>query len=194
MNPILRYRLWKLSRAHQPSADFVHRLNAKLGLHHQPSWFTTPAFRASFASLVMVASMGVGTVSYAYASDEVTPDHPLYPVREAAEAVEEAVAPTPSIKQAVIQKHLERRVQEIEVMKKRLPTVHENEESVKTLDRVETAIKQGIEQKQDFHEVGKNVKKAMDETDTSKLRPFQKRRLENVRSRLERALKLRKDD
>lgn len=196
MNLVTRYRFWKMNRAARPSGDFVKRLDsvilAKAGIQPKKNWLTTQAFRMSFGTLAIVCSMGAGTVSYAYASDDVTPDNPLYPVRQAVETVQEATAPTPAIKQAVIQQHLERRVQEIEVMKKRLPEVQKNEEAAKVLDRVESALKQGIQQKETPRQVNERVKVELDKTDQSQLRPMQRQRVDNVRSRIERALKLQK--
>ncbi len=194
MNPVLQYRLWKMNRAARPSGEFSNRLKMRFGLPVKHNWLTTSAFRVSFGTLAIVCSMGAGTVSYAYASDDVTPDHPLYAVRQAVETVEEAAAPSPEERTAVQQKHLKRRVHEIEVMKTRLPNAQEDEEAGQVLDRVEDALKQGIEQKESPHEVGEHVKEALKKTDRSKLRPFQRRHLENVQSNIERALNLQKED
>ncbi len=83
--------------------------------------------RVAFASLgVLITGFG-GTVSYAYASDMVLPDTPLYPVRQHIEAIEVRLAPTLETKAKVLEKQVARRKKEahlLEVMKKPLPAVH----------------------------------------------------------------------
>ncbi len=56
----------------------------------------------------------VGVSSYAYASEAVLPDTVLYPVREAIEQVEVALAVTPVQKEKVEKKLVVRRVKEVE--------------------------------------------------------------------------------
>jgi hypothetical protein len=64
------------------------------------------------AAIILVLSVTVS--SYAYASEMVLPDTPLYPVREAIEQVEVKLAVTPVQKQKVVEKMVERRKQEVE--------------------------------------------------------------------------------
>jgi hypothetical protein len=64
------------------------------------------------AAIILVLSVTVS--SYAYASETVLPDTPLYPVREAIEQVEVKLAVTPVQKQKVVEKMVERRKQEVE--------------------------------------------------------------------------------
>ena len=70
---------------------------------------------AAVALVVLVASVGVS--SYAYASDEVLPDTPLYPVRQTLEQVEARLATTPIQKRKVVRKMVERRQKEIQKLK-----------------------------------------------------------------------------
>jgi hypothetical protein len=83
--------------------------------------------RVAFASLgILITGFG-GTASYAYASDTVLPDTPLYPVRQQIEAIEVRLAPTQETKAKVIEKQAARRKKEahlLEVLKKPLPAVH----------------------------------------------------------------------
>ncbi len=66
------------------------------------------------AVAAMVLILCVGVSSYAYASDAVLPNTPLYPVRAALEQVEIKLAVTPVQKEKVVQKLVERRKKEVE--------------------------------------------------------------------------------
>lgn len=59
----------------------------------------------------------VGVSSYAYASDDVLPNTPLYPVRQVLEQVETKLAVTPVQKDQVQRKLIERRKQEVQKLK-----------------------------------------------------------------------------
>jgi len=158
MNFITRYRLWTISRRATPDADFVARLASRF----TPRRAMNFAMRMSAATTALVLSLGLGTSAYAYTSDDVTPDSPLYAVRTTLEDVEEAVARTPARKQAVQLKLIQRRLHEIQVIEERAPRLKEKVET-KLLERVEGALKED-------------------------LRPSQRQRLEGIKTRLQNKL------
>lgn len=84
-------------------------------------------FRVAFASAgILLTGLG-GMASYAYASDAVLPDTPLYPVRQTLEAIEVKLATTPEVRAKVVEKHVLRRKKEahlLEVLHKPLPALH----------------------------------------------------------------------
>lgn len=75
-----------------------------------------PVWKTGFALSGMVLSMGTGTGVYAYTSDNVLPDQPLYSVRQQIESVETRLARTPDSLEAVRLKHLGRRVHEAQIL------------------------------------------------------------------------------
>lgn len=176
MNPILEYKLKRLGRRGQPSKAFVDALQQKLiekGAAPTRTAFQVPMLRFAAAALSVVILFSVGTSAYAYSSDEVTPDHPLYGIRQTVETVEEAIAVTPAWKERVRQKHLERKQKEIERMLERMPNLKNRPEG-KVLQRVESILKTGIEQKRDLDdvrdEVLSEVRSARDEDERPSLR------------------------
>jgi hypothetical protein len=116
---MIHFKLWQLSRRAQPDAAFVARLDAalrergafvgKVGLF---------AFRMAGAACALVLVLG-GTTTYAYASESVLPDHPLYSLRETVESLEASTALSTEAKASVQRKLLERRLNEIRVMRGR---------------------------------------------------------------------------
>ncbi|MBP9762971.1 hypothetical protein KBD34_05155 [Patescibacteria group bacterium] len=69
--------------------------------------------RVFTAATVIVLILSASVSSYAYASETVLPDTPLYSVREVIEQVEVKLAVTPVQKQKVADKLVERRKQEV---------------------------------------------------------------------------------
>lgn len=112
---MIRYKLWKISKRAQPDAAFVARLGSRFAPQRAPMMI----WRMASATLAIVLLLSGGTSAYAYSSDEVLPDHPLYGLRETVESVEEKVAITQDSKQAVQRKLLQRRLKEIQIMRQR---------------------------------------------------------------------------
>lgn len=119
MNWFLKRKLEKMGQHGDPSPVFVRslekRLRAEIG--HPVWWIRWPKVATAACSIVMLA--GSGTGAYAYNSDEVLPDHPLYAVRQGIEQIEERVAITPRMKERVRAKFQKRREKEQQVLKKR---------------------------------------------------------------------------
>lgn len=141
MNPMMRYSLWKLSRRAKPDAEFLARLECAM---RECGSFSAvrravPVWRLATGAYATVLMLGVGTSAYAYMSDDVLPEHPLYPLRETVEALEERVAMTTKAKSAVQRKHLERKLEEVRRMQERR-SVAEGE----LLERVETVLEEGL--------------------------------------------------
>ncbi|MCC6563421.1 hypothetical protein IT087_00845 [Candidatus Uhrbacteria bacterium] len=115
-----RYKLWKMSRRAQPDAAFVARLETTLRERGAiGSRRVSPLFRMAAAACAVVLVLGGSTASYAYASESVLPDHPLYPLRETVESMEETAALSAEAKAAVQRKFVERRLNEIRIMRDR---------------------------------------------------------------------------
>lgn len=116
---MIRFKLWKLSRRAQPDAAFVARLETVLrergALGRGISLFV---FRMASAACAVILVLG-GTTTYAYASESVVPNHPLYSLREAVESIEETTALTDESKANVQRKLLQRRLNEVRVMRNR---------------------------------------------------------------------------
>jgi hypothetical protein len=155
MNLFTRYRLWTISRRAKPDAAFLKKMDARFITKHVLSF--AMQLSASLAALVM--SLGLGATAYAYSSDDVTPDSPLYSMRTAVENVEETVAVTPALKRAVQLKMISRRLHEVQVMEAKHPELKAKVET-KLLERVDGALKED-------------------------LRPAQRQRLEGIKSGLE---------
>lgn len=73
--------------------------------------------RSVCAAVVIVLVVSVSLSSYAYASDAVLPDTPLYPVRQVLEEMQVKLAVTPVKKEKVQQKLVERRIKEVKKLK-----------------------------------------------------------------------------
>ncbi|KAA0207016.1 hypothetical protein EDM68_00275 [Candidatus Uhrbacteria bacterium] len=151
MNPFVRYRLWKIARRAKPDAAFVAHLAsriAQLGSARSPvSWLGAYGFRFAGVAMLVLAVLG-GTAGYAYASDAVLPDHPLYPVREYVEGMEERAARTAEAKAQVQRKHLERKLEEVRRLQERRSRVHD-----RLLDRVESVLEEGLEERRSPEEI-----------------------------------------
>ena len=116
---MIRYKLWRMSKRAQPDAAFVARLAARFTPHQATRSAHLATFKFATAVCAIVLLLSGGTSAYAYSSDEVLPDHPLYGLRETVESVEEKVAITQDSKQAVQRKLLQRRLKEIRSMRQR---------------------------------------------------------------------------
>jgi hypothetical protein len=119
MNWFLRYRLNKISKKAEPSRNFVFQLEKALKkeIGHPLWWMQWSKTAASVACVSM--ALGSGTGVYAYSSEEVVPEHPLYGVREQIEQVETKLAFSEQAKTEVEIKHLKRRVLEAQKLRER---------------------------------------------------------------------------
>ncbi len=112
MSFILRWKLKKLGEKANPSRDFVMSLEQRLKQENgHPAWWIQWSRVAAIgaSTFVLLAS---GTGAYAYTSDEVLPNHPLYGLREGIEQVETKLAVSPERKTKIRIKHLQRRLEE----------------------------------------------------------------------------------
>jgi len=180
MNLITRYRLWTISRRAAPDAKFLNMMDARFLSKRAMSY----AMRLSASLAALVLSLGLGTSAYAYSSDDITPDHPLYPIRTAVETVEETVAVTPALKQAVQTKMVQRRLREVQVLEAKHPQLQDRPEG-QLLKRVEGVLKDGLQNKEAPIEIKQKAAAAINDTDLSRLRPLQRLRLERIKSRLQ---------
>ena len=160
---MIRYTLWKLARRARPDAAFVARLASRF----TPRKLANFALRLGASTTALILSLGFGTSAYAYTSDDVTPDHPLYAVRTAMENIEVAAAVTPDMKAAVQRKMVTRRLHEIRVIEARRSAKSDGDDdgddTGKVLQHVESVLEDGL----------------------NKLRPLQRLRLERLKTRLE---------
>ena len=112
----IKSKLRGLSKRAEPGSKFRVALRKELvsRLPRRP-WYAL-IMRPVAVTASLAAMLGAGTASYAYASDSVLPDHPLYPVREQVENLVKTVAVTPKLQAAARLKLVLRRVRETEVM------------------------------------------------------------------------------
>jgi hypothetical protein len=112
MNWLIERKLNKISKKAGPSSAYVTRLERTLRTQsgHSLRWIEWK--RVAIASLTGFSLLVSGTGVYAYTSDEVLPDHPLYDLRQEIESAEERIAVTPALKFEVIEKHLRRKERE----------------------------------------------------------------------------------
>lgn len=195
MNPILEYKLRRLGRHGKPSKDFVARLGTRFSEQKAINYsFYTARLTTAFGLVLII--LGIGTSTYAYASDEVTPDHPLYGIRQVVEQAEETVAITPAWKERVVKKHLERKQKEIVNILEKNPELKERPEGA-TLQKVESILKKGIEEKQDPEEIRKEALREVrsaERENKDEEHPKAQTRLRKIERRLENMKKVRKED
>lgn len=119
MNLELRYRLWRLSRMANPSGAFEKRLSAELRekTGHSLWWMPIGRIAAGVASLTLAVSGG--TAVYAYTSDTVTPEHPLYMVRQTLERAEVSASFTAARRELVLRKNQARHERQLNTVRSR---------------------------------------------------------------------------
>ena len=115
--------LARLSRRVNPSRDFVVSLHRRLedAGYLAPTVRRTPVWKLCGAGVLALLLVFIGTGSYAYASDDVLPDHPLYPLRQTIERAELELAPivTRTPKEKTQAKMLARRVKELQLVREK---------------------------------------------------------------------------
>jgi len=110
MNWFFGRELDRLGRQADPDRRFVRSLEKRLKQEvGHPVWWVQWSKIASGVSLSLVLASGATGV-YAYTSDDVTPNHPLYALRTTIEDVEQQTATTPQAKVVVTQKVAQRRL------------------------------------------------------------------------------------
>lgn len=114
----IRMRLKKLEARARPRRYFQSRLRTRLVYPHGRPWHVV-FVRPVAGMLTVAAVMGAGTSVYAYSSEDVLPSHPLYPVRQTLERVEERIAFSNTHRANLERKILLRRVREAELMEVR---------------------------------------------------------------------------
>lgn len=116
MFPFLISRLRRLGNHARPDRAFVFALERALRargyLPQKRSWHER--WKLAAAGATIGVSLLSATATYAYVSDDVLPDHPLYALRTGLENMETELARTPEQKQLVEFKHLRRRLHEAE--------------------------------------------------------------------------------
>ena len=117
MNWLLKRSLRKLAETADPRPVFVRDLHREL-VGSTTAWsdLRTLGWKVPAVGVTMFSMAVSATGVYAYSSDAVLPDHPLYSVRQEIERVEEKVAVSPTAKVAVQVKHLQRRLHEHELL------------------------------------------------------------------------------
>jgi hypothetical protein len=178
-----RYRLWKISRRAKPDAAFLARLECAL---RERGAFasgvrTMPAWRLATAACVVVLTFGVGASAYAYSSDEVLPDHALYPLREYVEGMEERVALRAERKAAIQRKHLERKLEEVRRIQERRSLIED-----RLLERVEQALESGLDERRPSHEIREEVIREIRAVDARELPPKARIQIRRIQTRFER--------
>lgn len=191
MNPIIRYKLWKISRRAVPDASFVARLGTRFA-NRKPqdvkSGFTVYGLRFAEVAVMVLVLLG-GTTGYAYASDDVIPTHPLYPMREGVESVEETVAFTADAKAAVQRKHANRRLREIRTMRARrqaiAPAVVNRLRH--TMERIEaTSTAEGVRTVDAWNGILQNRVRALNQTEGDRLDREADEQLDRIEEHLKR--------
>lgn len=114
----IRMRLKKLEARARPRRYFQSRLRTRLVYPHGRPWHVVFVWPVA-GMLTVAAVMGAGTSVYAYSSEDVLPSHPLYPVRQTLERVEERIAFSNTHRANLERKILLRRVREAELMEVR---------------------------------------------------------------------------
>jgi hypothetical protein len=138
----LKRKLKRLGRHAEPDPAFLRALERQFVMHAKTSRPSSVAWKYAVASLVGVAFLASGTGAYAYSSDSVLPEHPLYPIRESIERVEESAAVTPRLKATVQLRHLARRVHEQKLLRQKRSSVQE-QQAARFLQTMERAIQAG---------------------------------------------------
>lgn len=142
MDWLTEWRLKRLAGRANPDPGFTRALQKTLrtmDAGHKLFWINWR--KLTSVSILTVLVAGSATSVYAYSSNDVLPDSPLYPVREAIENVESATATTPEAKADMQVKLLQRHLEEARLMQlknKKLPSP----QLQKINDELQAAIKE----------------------------------------------------
>jgi len=158
MNWFLKRKLKQLGRQGDPSPVFVRSLENKLRQQTgHPFWWVRWS-RTIMATMSTLAITTSATGAYAYSSEDVLPDHPLYALRETIESINERVTLTPQGRAAVHQRNLQRHVHDLHKMEEKKRVRQEKEkEKTKKIERKELKAEDLHERK--IEELGKRAAK-----------------------------------
>ena len=118
------HKLHKLAKRADPDRFFVTRLEKRLKAESGTSWIWLPLWKWASVPVLVVFLAGGTTCAYAYTSEDVLPDHALYPIKRGIEKVEETAVLNKGQKTLIELKHLQRRLHEDQLIlakQKRLP-------------------------------------------------------------------------
>lgn len=120
MSLLTRYHLFRLAQRVRLDSGFLSAMETKLfsqkDLHHlQRARF----LRWAVAPALLIISLLTSTGTYAYVSDQVLPDHALYPLRQSVEGFAVQIASVTGMKDRVRLKQLERRAREKKLLQQR---------------------------------------------------------------------------
>ena len=178
MNWLLKRHIDRLAKNARPERAFVRRLERQLRVQtgHQLWWIQS--WKWAVASFTMLSIIGSATSVYAYTSDDVLPDHPLYALRQGIETVEIATAATPERQAEVQVRLLKRRLHEAEIMTKKHKTIPAKQLEVFTKnvqqaidagsalsDQKQTEVDEMIERATEHHETV--IQKQQDRAETA---------------------------
>lgn len=113
---MLARKLDRIGRKANPDAAFVRSLKQRIV--GKPRSVVSHWKKAAVGSITSASLLLLGTGAFAYSSDVVLPDHPLYPVRQTLEKVEVKLSFTLEQKAKVQLDHLERRLKEQQLLNK----------------------------------------------------------------------------
>ncbi len=140
-NWLLERKLKHLGQKADPSPAFLRSLEKQLKQKSGHGTWWIQGWKVAVGGLTAVSLMSGATGVYAYNSEDVTPDHPLYSVRTALETVETSMATNPEQKARVGIKHLERRVKEQQVMQSKHKPVTKD-----VIKNIETSLDSQIDE------------------------------------------------
>jgi len=196
MKFFLTQKLKSIGRHGKPSKQFVLTLEKKLiekgasvtavnvqDQSVQRDSFFFRATRYSAVALSLILCLSVGTSAYAYSSEDVLPDHPLYGLRQAVEVIEEQVAVTPTWKERVVKKHLERKQKEIQRLLERRPELKNLPEGP-GFQSIEMILGEGVSGQKEPFEVRDQVLKEVRDMQQKDIRPAAKRQLRRIERRM----------
>lgn len=121
---ILSRKLNRIARRADPSHAFIVALEKRFR-GGRPTH--TTMWKVAMTSMTSAGVLFLGTGTYAYASENVVPDHPLYGVRQTIEQAESALAFTPTLKARVGVHLMSRRLREEEVVAKRRKAITQDQ-------------------------------------------------------------------
>lgn len=108
----MKDRLNKIGRRADPDGEFVRAFEAHLRSETAPATKFFTVWKTAAVSLSLIGCFVIGTGAYAYASDNVLPEHPLYPVKTALEKAEGKLALAPGREATIRLKMARRRLKE----------------------------------------------------------------------------------
>jgi len=112
MNWLLEHRLNKLAQKIGPDRVFVKRLENRLKTQSGRHLAWIPVWKLAAVPALLLTLVCGTTGAYAYTSDDVLPDHVLYPVRTGLEKIAEKASIGSQTKALVALDHLQRRLHE----------------------------------------------------------------------------------